>query len=55
MADKPPLPADPMGPLPPALCAPGPGQRSPKGTLRPPVITVQGEVPPPVHYVPGPG
>lgn len=28
------------------------GQQSPRGVDRPPVITVQGETPPPVHYIP---
>lgn len=39
----------------PAMRHTGLGQCSPKGTARPPVITAQGETPPPVHYIPDPG
>jgi hypothetical protein len=41
-----------MGPLPEVLTRPGLGQRSPKGTVRPPVLTTQQVVPPPAQYVP---
>lgn len=30
----------------------GPGQRCPRGTERPPPVTVQGQTPPPATYVP---
>jgi hypothetical protein len=36
-----------MGPLPDVLTRPGLGRRSPKGTVRPPVLTTRQETPPP--------
>lgn len=38
--------------LPSYMFEPGAGQRSPRGTERPPPVTVQGQTPPPATYVP---
>lgn len=46
------VPVSAMGPLPDVLTRPGLGQKSPRGTVRPPVITTQQVAPPPpsVHH-----
>jgi hypothetical protein len=46
------VPVSAMGPLPDVLTRPGLGQKSPRGTVRPPVLTTQQVTPPPpsVHH-----
>lgn len=41
------VPVSAMGPLPDVLTRPGAGQKSPRGTARPPLVTTQQETPPP--------